>query len=109
MGGSARDAEFPPVVPPSCDALADSFPYGEPCASVADTPHLSNKEQQVIHPYLSETLAKMRIDDLRREAALYRRASRVARNGRKRVWRSASRATKESLRRQEGGEPCAEC
>jgi hypothetical protein len=61
-----------------------------------------------MHLYLSEALAKMRIDDLHREAALVRFAHQVGRHRRRKAWRSASRAPKESMSRPGGRQPCAE-
>ena len=61
-----------------------------------------------MHPDLSVTLAKMRIDDLHREAALYRFAHEVSRHRRRRAWNSAAQATKESMNRAGGEQPCAE-
>jgi hypothetical protein len=61
-----------------------------------------------MHPYLSEALAKTRIDDLHREAALYRFAHEVRRHRRRRAWSSAARASKESMSRPGGEQPCAE-
>jgi hypothetical protein len=61
-----------------------------------------------MHPYLSETLAKMLISDRHREAALYRLAHQMSRDGRKRAKQVASRATKHSVSHTGGEQPCVE-
>ena len=61
-----------------------------------------------MHPYSSEALAKMRIDDLNREATLFRLAHQVGRHRRKRTRRSTSRATNQSMSRAGGEQSCAE-
>jgi hypothetical protein len=59
-----------------------------------------NKEE-VMHPYLSEALAKMRIEDLHREATLFRFTHQVGRHRRKGTWKSALRRHYDTT---EGGE-----
>jgi hypothetical protein len=61
-----------------------------------------------MHPYLSETLARMLISDRHREAALDRLAHQMSRDGRKRANRVALRATKHSVTLTGGDQACVE-
>jgi hypothetical protein len=61
-----------------------------------------------MHPYLSEALARMRIDELHRETAKLRFAQQVGRHRHKKARRSGPRITERSIGRPGGEQPCAE-